>query len=51
MTEPELSRAVIPLMKGAVYRGTHDRIWQHLLQLQSQVRDYVAVMGLQVIID
>lgn len=51
MTEPELSSAVIPLMKGAVYRDTHDRAWKHLLQLQPQVRDYVAVMGLQVVID
>jgi hypothetical protein len=51
MTEPELSSAVIPLMKGAVYRDIHDRAWKHLLHLQPQVRDYVAVMGLQVIID
>src|SRR5579875_732237 len=51
MTEPELSSAVIPLMKGAVYRDTHDRAWKHLLQLQPQVRDYVAVLGLQVVID
>jgi hypothetical protein len=51
MSEPELSSAVIPLMKGAVYRDTHDRVWKQLLQLQPQVRDYVAVMGLQVVID
>jgi hypothetical protein len=51
MSEPELSSAVIPLMKGAVYRDTHDRAWKQLLQLQPQVRDYVAVMGLQVVID
>jgi hypothetical protein len=51
VTEPELSSAVIPLMKGAVYRDTHDRAWKHLLQLQPQVRDYVGVMGLQVVID
>jgi hypothetical protein len=51
MTEPELSSAVIPLMKGAVYRDTHDRAWKQLLQLQPQVRDYVAVLGLQVVID
>jgi hypothetical protein len=38
-------------MKGAVYRDTHDRVWKQLLQLQPQVRDYVAVMGLQVVID
>ena len=51
MTEPELSSAVIPLMKGVVYRDTHDRAWKHLLQLQPQVSDYVRVMGLQVVID
>jgi Domain of unknown function (DUF4194) len=51
MTEPELSAAVIPLMKGAVYRDTHDRAWKQLLQLQPHVRDYVAVLGLQVVID
>ncbi len=51
MTEPDLSYAVIPLMKGAVYRDTHDRAWKQLLQLQPQVRDYVSVLGLQVVID
>ncbi len=51
MTEPDLSTAVIQLMKGVVYRDTHDRAWQHLLQLQPQVRDYVEVLGLQVVID
>jgi Domain of unknown function (DUF4194) len=51
VTEPELSSVVIPLMRGAVYRGTHDRTWKGLLQLQPQVRDYVSVMGLQVVID
>jgi Domain of unknown function (DUF4194) len=51
LTEPELSSAVIPLMKGAVYRDTHERAWKQLLQLQPHVRDYVAVLGLQVVID
>ena len=51
MTEPDLPFAVIPLMKGVVYRDTHERAWQQLLQLQPQVRDYVAVLGLQVVID
>jgi Domain of unknown function (DUF4194) len=51
MTEPDLPTAVIQLMKGAVYRDTHDRAWNHLLQLQPQVRDYVEVLGLQVVID
>jgi hypothetical protein len=51
MTEPDLSTTVVQLMKGAVYRDTHDKAWQQLLQLQPQVRDYVEVLGLQVVID
>ena len=51
MSEPDLSLAVTHLMKGVVYRDTHERAWRHLLQLQPQVRDYVAVLGLQVVID
>jgi hypothetical protein len=51
MTEPDLSLAVTQLMKGVVYRDTHERAWRHLLQLQPQVRDYVGVLGLQVVVD
>jgi Domain of unknown function (DUF4194) len=51
MNEPDLPLAVTQLMKGVVYRDTHERAWRHLLQLQPQVRDYVAVLGLQVVID
>jgi hypothetical protein len=51
MTEPDLPFAVITLMKGVVYRDTHERAWKHLLQLQPRVRDYVEVLGLQVVID
>src|SRR5580692_3633158 len=51
MTEPDLSSAIITLMKGVVYRDTHERAWKHLLQLQPRVRDYVEVLGLQVVID
>ena len=49
--EPDLSLAVTQLMKGAVYRDTHDRAWRTLLELQPQARDYVDVLGLQVVID
>jgi Domain of unknown function (DUF4194) len=51
MSEPDLSLAVTQLMKGVVYRDTHERAWRHLLQLQPQVRDYVAVLGLLVVVD
>ena len=50
-TEPDLPVAVTQLMKGVVYRDDHDKAWRNLLQLQAQVRDYVAVIGLQVVID
>lgn len=49
--EPDLSLVVTHLMKGVVYADTHEKVWRQLLQLQAQVRDYVAVIGLTVIID
>ena len=50
-TEPDLSLAVTQLMKGVVYRDTHDRAWRSLVELQPQTRDYVDVLGLQIVID
>ena len=50
-TEPNLSVAVTHLMKGVVYREAHPVPWQHLTQLQAQVRDHVAVIGLTVVVD
>ncbi|WBB88847.1 DUF4194 domain-containing protein [Verrucosispora sp. WMMC514] len=49
--EPSLSVAAAHLMKGVIYRDTHPVPWHHLTQLQAQVRDYVAVLGLAVVID
>ncbi|WP_205800911.1 DUF4194 domain-containing protein [Micromonospora thermarum] len=49
--EPSLSVAAAHLMKGVVYRDTHPVPWHHLMRLQAQVRDYVAVLGLTVVID
>jgi Domain of unknown function (DUF4194) len=51
VAEPDLALAVTQLMKGVIYRDTHEKAWRHLLQLQAQVRDYVAVLGLTVLID
>ena len=47
----DLSVVVIHLCKGAVYRDTHERVWALLLNVHSQVSDYVAVLGLQVAVD
>ena len=55
VTEPprpsELSIVVINLMKGPVYRDSHEKPWALLLDLRSQVSDYVSVLGLQVVVD
>src|SRR5260370_15407599 len=51
MNEPDLALAVRRVRKAVVYRDTPERAWRHLLQLQPQVRDYVAVLGLQVVVD
>jgi hypothetical protein len=49
--EPDLPLVVTQLMKGVVYRDTHDRAWRSLLEMQPQARDFVDVLGLQVVID
>jgi hypothetical protein len=49
--EPDLPLAVTQLMKGVVYRDTHDRAWRSLLELQPQARDFVDVLGLQIVVD
>ena len=47
----DLSVVVIHLMKGPVYRDTHEKPWALLLDLRNQVSDYVSVLGLQVVVD
>lgn len=49
--ELDLPLVVTHLMKGVVYADSHEKVWRHLLPLQAQVRDYVAVMGLTVVVD
>ena len=49
--EPDLSVVVTQLMKGVIYREAHESQWSQLLQLQPQVRDYVGVIGLAVVVD
>ncbi len=46
-----LSGPVVALMKGVMYRDADGPLWQVLLDLQSQVRDYVAVLGLELSLD
>jgi hypothetical protein len=48
---PNLSTVVIPLLKGVVYQEASPELWNDLLHLQARVRDYVAVLGLRLILD
>ena len=52
ISEPsDFSLVLIQLMKGPVYRDTHERLWGHLLEARHQVSDYVAVLGINSVID
>lgn len=46
-----LSIAAVALMKGVVYRESNEHVWRHVLRLQHQLRDHVAVLGLVLVID
>lgn len=50
-SDPTLSRVVIPLLKGVVYKEDSPEVWSDLLQLQAEIRDYVRVLGLGVVLD
>ncbi len=46
-----LSLLLIALMKGVLYQEQDVRLWQQLLDLQTRVRDYVSVLGLELMLD
>ena len=46
-----LSAVVIPLLKGVLYQLDDASLWSVLLEMQSRVRDYVAVLGLELVLD
>jgi hypothetical protein len=48
---PDLSAVAIHLLKGVVYREQDERLWASLLALQARVRDYVQVLGLELVLD
>ena len=47
----ELSSVVVPLLKGVLYRKDNPGLWDSLLHLQASVRDYVAILGLELMLD
>ncbi|MEY4506569.1 MAG: hypothetical protein RL297_1147 [Pseudomonadota bacterium] len=53
MTVPssDLSVLLINLLKSVLYRDADERQWAGLLNLQARVRDYVAVLNLELVLD
>jgi len=47
----ELSALVITLLKGVIYQEGEAGLWNALLNLQARVRDYVTVLGLELVLD
>ncbi len=47
----DLSVLLISLLKSVLYRNSDERQWAALLNLQARVRDYVAVLNLELMLD
>jgi len=47
----DLTALVVPLLKGVLYRDEDTALWATLLKLQARVRDYVAVLALDLVLD
>lgn len=47
----DLSVLVIHLLKGVIYRDGDEQLWSNLMNLQAAVREYVSVIGLELLLD
>lgn len=47
----ELSSVLILLLKGVIYKESDEQLWNALLNFQSRIRDYVAVLNLELVLD
>jgi hypothetical protein len=47
----DLSAVLVSLMKGVTFAEADPALWQRLLGLQARIRDYIAVLGLELILD
>lgn len=47
----DLSVLVVSLLKGVIYREDDEGLWNGLFNLQARIRDYVAVLGLELVFD
>lgn len=51
VTEPQLGEAVVPLLRGVVYAESQRSAWDALLAMPGPPRDFLAVLGLEVVIN
>jgi hypothetical protein len=51
VSNPDLSALVIGLLKSVLYREGDAAEWNALVQLQARVRDFVSVLGLDLVLD
>ena len=51
ITTPELSRLMVHLLKGVLYREDDERLWANLLHLQSRIREQAAILLLDLVLD
>lgn len=49
--QPELSRLMILLLKGVLYRQDDEHLWSGLLRLQTRVREQASVLLLDLVLD
>ena len=48
---PQLPAVLTNLLKGVIYREQIPELWRDVLSLQAQARDYVRLVGLELVID
>jgi hypothetical protein len=51
LSSSALSPVLIALMKGVTYQEDNITLWQSLLSLQARVREYLELLGLELILD
>ena len=51
IVDDALPPILVHLLKGVLYEDRHSKLWFDLIQLQSAVRDYFRVLGLELYLD
>lgn len=49
--DPRISLPLVSLLRGLVHREADEGLWQRLVAVQAEIREYVAVIGLELVLD